>query len=61
MARRIPLLVVLVLGVFWLGRESTHGVHAFYEHWWCVGPFVLIAASGIGWFLSRPAGPRLSS
>jgi hypothetical protein len=53
MLRRVVLLVVLVAGVFWLGRESTHGVHAFYEHWWCVGPFVLIAAALAGWFWDR--------
>lgn len=31
----------LVLGIFWTGRESTHGVAAFWEHWWCPIPLVL--------------------
>jgi hypothetical protein len=32
----------LVLGVFWTGRESAHGLGAFWEHWWCPIPLVLI-------------------
>jgi len=34
--------VFLVLGVFWAGRESTHGLTAFWEHWWCPVPLALI-------------------
>jgi len=34
--------VFLVLGVFWAGRESGHGLTAFWEHWWCPIPLVLI-------------------
>jgi hypothetical protein len=34
--------VVLLLGIFWAGRESTHGFAAFWEHWWCPIPLVLI-------------------
>jgi hypothetical protein len=32
----------LVLGIFWTGRESTHGLTAFWEHWWCPIPLALI-------------------
>ncbi len=32
----------LVLGIFWTGRESTHGLAAFWEHWWCPIPLALI-------------------
>lgn len=32
----------LVLGIFWTGRESTHGLSAFWEHWWCPIPLVLM-------------------
>ena len=32
----------LVLGTFWAGRESTHGLGAFWEHWWCPIPLVLM-------------------
>jgi len=34
--------VVLLLGVFWAGRESAHGLAAFAEHWWCPVPLALI-------------------
>jgi hypothetical protein len=31
----------LVLGIFWTGRESTHGFSVFWERWWCPIPLVL--------------------
>jgi hypothetical protein len=34
--------VLLLLGVFWAGRESTHGLAAFGEHWWCPISLALI-------------------
>jgi hypothetical protein len=34
--------VFLLLGLFWAGRESTHGVAAFWEHWWCPIPLALM-------------------
>jgi hypothetical protein len=34
--------VFLLLGVFWAGRESGHGLGALWEHWWCPTPLVLI-------------------
>jgi hypothetical protein len=43
--RRAALLVgavFLLLGVFWAGRVSTHGLGAFWEHWWCPIPLALI-------------------
>ncbi len=33
---------LLLLGVFWAGRESSHGLAAFWEHWWCPIPLALI-------------------
>lgn len=33
--------VFLVLGIFWTGRESAHGLAAFWEHWWCPIPLAL--------------------
>jgi hypothetical protein len=33
---------IVVLGVFWTGRESDHGLAAFSEHWWCPLPLVLV-------------------
>ncbi|HUK69185.1 MAG TPA: hypothetical protein VLW50_10615 [Streptosporangiaceae bacterium] len=34
--------VFLLLGVFWVGRETDHGLGALWEHWWCPIPLVLI-------------------
>lgn len=49
----VALGVVLgVLGLFWTGRESSHGFGAFWEHWWCPLPLaaillgVLLTAAG---------------
>ena len=33
---------LLLLGVFWSGRESTHGLGALWEHWWCPVPLALV-------------------
>jgi hypothetical protein len=35
---------VLLAGIFWVGRESTHGLAAFWEHWWCPIPLALVLA-----------------
>lgn len=32
----------LVLCISWTDRESTHGLAAFWEHWWCPIPLALI-------------------
>jgi len=43
--RRIGVLIgaILVLvGVFWAGRESSHGFGALWEHWWCPTPIAAI-------------------
>lgn len=35
--------VLIVLGVFWTGRESTHGtLSVFWEHWWCPLPLAIV-------------------
>jgi hypothetical protein len=34
--------ILLLAGVFWAGRVSSHGLGAFGEHWWCPTPLVLI-------------------
>jgi hypothetical protein len=44
--------VLVLLGVFWSGRESTHGLGALWEHWWCpvllalvvLGAAIIVAA-----------------
>ena len=49
----------LLLGIFWAGRESSHGLAAFGDHWWCPIPLVLIAlglaAALVTWRPSRTA------
>jgi hypothetical protein len=44
-------LLFLLLGLFWAGRESDHGLGAFGEHWWCPFPLVMIAV-GIAGFVT---------
>ena len=34
--------ILLLAGVFWAGRVSSHGLTAFGDHWWCPIPLVLI-------------------
>lgn len=35
--------VLVVLGVFWTGRESSHGsLSVFWEHWWCPVPLAIV-------------------
>jgi hypothetical protein len=49
--------VFLLLGVFWAGRESTHGLTAFWEHWWCPIPvaFILLGLAAV--VVTRRATP----
>ena len=45
-ARRIGAAVgvlLILLGVFWTGRESSHGsLSVFWEHWWCPLPLAIV-------------------
>jgi hypothetical protein len=34
---------LVVLGVLGAGYESSHGLRALWEHWWCATPLVVIA------------------
>lgn len=34
--------LALTAGLFWAGRESAHGLGAYWEHWWCPIPLALI-------------------
>jgi hypothetical protein len=49
----------VLLGIFWAGRVSSHGLAAFGDHWWCPIPLVLIvlglAAVLVAWRPSRTA------
>ena len=33
---------LIVLGLFWAGRESAHGLGAFFEQWWCPLPLIAV-------------------
>ena len=46
--------LLLLVGLFWSGRESVHGFGAFWEHWWCPLPLVAIAAgAATAWLVAR--------
>ncbi len=47
----------LVLGIFWAGRESTHGLAAFWEHWWCPIPLALTLLGLAAVITTRRASP----
>jgi len=49
--------VFLLLGVFWAGRESTHGLGAFWEHWWCPVPLALILLGLAAVLVARRPSP----
>lgn len=34
--------ILVLAGMFWTGRESSHGFTALWEHWWCPLPVVAI-------------------
>jgi hypothetical protein len=47
----------LLLGIFWAGRESAHGLAAFWEHWWCPIPLVLILLGVVAVLVARRPAP----
>jgi hypothetical protein len=49
--------VFLVLGVFWAGRVSAHGLTAFWDHWWCPIPLVLILLGLAAVLVARRPAP----
>jgi hypothetical protein len=38
----------LLLGVFGAGFEGSHGIGAFWEHWWCPTPLAVIVLGAAG-------------
>lgn len=50
---RVLGVVFLVLGLFWTGRESDHGLSALWEHWWCPLPLVAILLGVMAVFAAR--------
>jgi hypothetical protein len=61
--RRIgfSLTALLVLtGMFWSGRESSHGVGALWEHWWCPIPVVAVVVGLVtAWLIARSSSQAL--
>jgi hypothetical protein len=49
--------VFVVLGLFWAGRESSHGVTAYWDHWWCPVPLALIALGTAAVVIARRSAP----
>jgi hypothetical protein len=45
--------VLVVLGLFWTGRESDHGLSALWEHWWCPLPLAAILLGVMAAFAER--------
>jgi hypothetical protein len=39
--------IVMAAGLVWAGRESTHGLHGFSDHWWCPVPLAMIVLGSI--------------
>jgi hypothetical protein len=49
--------LLALAGIFWSGRESTHGFSAFWEHWWCPIPIVAIVVGVVtALLLARSSG-----
>lgn len=46
--------ILVLVGMFWAGRESSHGFGALWEHWWCPIPIVAIMVGlATAWLLGR--------
>jgi hypothetical protein len=46
--------LLVLLGIFWSGRESTHGIGALFEHWWCPTPIVAVMLGlATAWLVAR--------
>jgi hypothetical protein len=46
--------LLVLVGIFWSGRESTHGLSALWEHWWCPIPLVAILVGvATAWLFAR--------
>jgi hypothetical protein len=48
---------ILLLGIFWAGRESANGFAAFWEHWWCPIPLALILLGLAAVLVARRSSP----
>ena len=52
--------LLVLVGMFWSGRESSHGFGALWEHWWCPIPIAaIVVGSATAWLFAR--SPRQTS
>lgn len=49
--------VLILVGLFWSGRESPHGFSAFWDHWWCALPLAAILVGAVGVLGTRRPTP----
>jgi hypothetical protein len=47
----------LLLGLFWAGRVSSHGITAFWDRWWCPIPLALIVLGLVAVLVTRRPSP----
>lgn len=52
---RVLGVVLIILGLFWAGRETGHGLTALWEHWWCPLPVVAILIGAMALLAERLA------
>jgi hypothetical protein len=50
--------LLVLLGLFWAGRESDHGFGAFWEHWWCPIPLAAIIVGLVSLLTVQRLTPR---
>ena len=50
--------LLVLIGLFWAGRESDHGFGAFWEHWWCPIPLAAIIVGLVSLFAVQRLNPR---
>jgi hypothetical protein len=49
--------LLVLIGMFWSGRESSHGFTALWEHWWCPIPIIAIVVGlTTAWLVTRNPG-----
>jgi hypothetical protein len=48
---------LLLIGVFWTGRESGHGFTALWEHWWCPIPLAMALIGLAALVITRRSSP----
>ena len=51
--------LLILLGVFWTGRESSHGsLSVFWEHWWCPLPLAIVVLGVVSIVVAHAGAPQ---